>query len=143
MERSQLNVSHLSTVPSEFEGCWIFLDTAHRVYYKCWGKNLDELLRPVPECNDFKYIAKEQIHSLGIRDLNYRADVLLVRKEYEDAYEELRSWERNPLDRGGGAVVLGHPGIGRQLSPTVVSFADNRYSIQEKHVSSTISFSAS
>ncbi|KAI9463713.1 hypothetical protein BJY52DRAFT_1184710 [Lactarius psammicola] len=98
---------------SEFEGRRIFLDAAHRVYYECWGKNLDELLRPVPECNDFKYIAKEQIHSLGIRDLNYRADVLLVRKEYKDAYEELRSWERNPLDRGGGAVVLGHPGIGK------------------------------
>ncbi|KAH9180779.1 hypothetical protein EDB89DRAFT_66709 [Lactarius sanguifluus] len=85
------------------------------VYYTFWGKDLNKLLQLVPECGDFRYLTKEQIHKLGVRGpLGYREVVLLVRKEYEDAYSELRSYQSIPEEsRGGGVVVLGQPGIGK------------------------------
>ncbi|KAH9077651.1 hypothetical protein EDB83DRAFT_2345111 [Lactarius deliciosus] len=87
------------------------LRAAHRVYYKFWGEDLNNLLQPVPHSN-FQFLAKEQIDYLGLNaHFLYDEAVLLVRKEYKVAYPALRSYKTNL--RSGGVVVTGQPGIGK------------------------------
>ncbi|KAH9048862.1 hypothetical protein EDB84DRAFT_1574436 [Lactarius hengduanensis] len=87
------------------------LRAAHRVYYKFWGNDLNNLLQPVPDSN-FQFLSKEQIDYLGLKtDFLYSQPVLLVRNEYKVAYPTLRSYKTNP--RSGGVVVTGQPGIGK------------------------------
>jgi hypothetical protein len=110
----------------ELEARQAVLEAAHLVYYKFWGKNLDEILQPVPDCGNFKHLTNEQILSLRLNRLNYDEDVLLVRGEYEVTYRDLWSYNEGAPARGG-VVVTGQPGIGMHLSLTVVSFADDNH----------------
>jgi hypothetical protein len=103
------------------------LEAAHLVYYELWGKDLDKLLQPVPDSNNFKYLTKKQIDSLGLRRLGYDEVVLLVRDEYKLAYNDLCSYNKRLKGRRGGVVVTGQPGIGMHFSLTVVSFANNHH----------------
>ncbi|KAH9066407.1 hypothetical protein EDB87DRAFT_716591 [Lactarius vividus] len=114
-----------TNLPTEFEARQKLWEAAHLVYYTFWGKDLDKLLQPVPECGNFRYLTEEQIHKLGVRGpLGYSEVVLLVRKEYEDVYSELRSYQSKPEEsRGGGVVVLGQPVIGKHVSCTISYFA--------------------
>lgn len=118
------------------------IEAAYRVYYRFWGKEIDESLRLVPD-SKFKYLPKELIDSLLVKHLRYGEDVLLVREEYKVAYRELQLLE-NPEDalepRSGGIIVTGQPGIGSYLMPTNIISADNSHnSIQENHFSSPTS----
>lgn len=100
------------------EGTRATLEAAHLVYHKFWCKGgLDELLQPVPGTN-FKYLPKELIDSLRLRNLSYEEPVLLIREEYEFAFKYLQAQEgKERLIRNGGVVVTGLPGIGRCFSP--------------------------
>ncbi len=115
-----------------FEGRRRILEAAHLVYYQFWGEQSEHLghqLQPVPGYGHLQYLNEERINSLGLKTLDYNEVVLLVREEYEVAYNYLRLCEGNPDSRGGGMVVTGQPGIGLHLPPTTVSFANNRYLI--------------
>lgn len=118
------------------------MEAAYRVYYRFWGKEIDESLRLVLD-SKFKYLPKELIDSLLVKHFRCGEDVLLVREEYKVAYRELQLLE-NPEDalepRSGGVVVTGQPGFGAYLMLTTIIFADNSpNSTQENHVSSTTS----
>lgn len=66
------------------------MEAAHFVYHTFWQENLNEILQPVPDCGDFKYLTEWQIDSLGLTEhFLYPEDVLLVCEEYEIAYREL------------------------------------------------------
>jgi len=75
-------------------------------------------------CQNVAAITEEQINYLGVKYLFYSKFILLVCKEYKYAYDKLWSWERDPVSRGSGVVILGQPEIGRYLSPTTVSFTN-------------------
>ena len=94
------------------------------MYYKFWLEGLDDLLQPVPGCN-LKYLPEEHIETLKLDHLSYNESILLVREEYEVAFEYLQEKERLRR-RSAGMVVSGHPGIGMHLSPAVASFANSR-----------------
>jgi hypothetical protein len=98
------------------------LKTAHLVYYKFWGKTLDDILQPVgPDCGNLKYLSQNQIGPLNLRALLYTPNVLLVRDEYELVYKDLCKYKDDKSIKRGGVVVTGQPGIGMLLSPTLVS----------------------
>lgn len=97
------------------------------MYHQFWAKhNFDQVLQPVPGRGDFKHLTKRQIDSLSVGEhLRYGASTLLVRNEYEVAYEVLRSYkeDKNQLvERDGGVVVTGQPGIGMRLMQATDSF---------------------
>ncbi|KAH8982416.1 hypothetical protein EDB92DRAFT_124476 [Lactarius akahatsu] len=102
-----------TNLPREFEGRRQLLEAANLVYYQFLGKDINNSLQPVPGYENIKYMTKEQLCSLGLGSLGYNEVVLLVRKEYEYAYGQLRSYEGDPKTKGGGVVVLGQPGIGK------------------------------
>ncbi|KAH9071569.1 hypothetical protein EDB83DRAFT_257774 [Lactarius deliciosus] len=103
-----------TNLPPAFEGHRRLLEAAYLVYYQFWGKDVNNSLRPVSGCENIKYMTEEQICDLGFRRcLGYDEVVLLVRKEYEYAYGQLRSYEGDSKTKGGGVVVLGQPGIGK------------------------------
>lgn len=113
------------------------MESAYRLYYDFWGVELDGLLEPVPEYHDFKYLPKARIIDL-LKTFRYPEVALLVRKEYETAFDDFKeSFEKSSDIRGGGVVVTGQPGIGMHLSLTAVSIATELL-IQVKHASSTI-----
>jgi hypothetical protein len=124
------------------------LEAAYLVYYKFWWENgLNKLLQPVPGRN-LKYLPKEHIHSLQLPKLLYSEPVLLIREEYELAFTYLQSQEgEEQRIRSGGMVITGQPGIGEHLSPSAISFANNRlileHPIQGSPTSYTISCFAS
>jgi hypothetical protein len=100
------------------------LESGHRLYYDFWGVKLNGLLVPVPDCdNNLKYLPQKRIDDLMLRvRLQYPETVLLVRKEYEVAFDYLHKlYEGGPNICGGGFVVSGQPGIGVHLSLIVVS----------------------
>ncbi|KAH9064626.1 hypothetical protein EDB87DRAFT_1598434 [Lactarius vividus] len=98
-------------LPEEMELRRGALRAAHRVYYRFWGKDLNNLLQPVRDSN-FQFLSEEQIDYLGLRaHFLYDEAVLLVRKEYKIAYPILQSYKKTP--RSGGVVVTGQPGIGK------------------------------
>jgi hypothetical protein len=113
------------------EGRQKTLEAAYLVYDQFWGKDFDQVLQPVPNCGNSKYLAKQQIDSLGVRRLRYPEDVLLVREEYTVAYSALQLYKKEDASqllhtkRSGGVVVTGQPGIGMNLMWTMVFFADN------------------
>jgi hypothetical protein len=94
------------------------LEAAHLVYYEFWGRNINEILQPVPGHGDLKYLTTQQIDFIGLREhLCFNEEVLLIREEYKLAYTELKSDEENHLkERSGGIVVTGQPGIGMHLT---------------------------
>jgi hypothetical protein len=99
------------------------LEAAQLVYNKFWGKNLNDILQPVPNYGDLKYFTEEQIVDLKLMRLLYGETVLLVREEYDVCYNALKD------SNSGGVVVTGQPGIGMHLSPTAdpaVFFTKNR-----------------
>lgn len=102
------------------------LEAAHLVYYKFWGDNgLDKQLQPALGCN-FNYLPRQLIDSLKLRSLSYKEPVLLIREEYELAFQYLKAQEGKGQDiRSGGVVITGQPGIGTYLSLSVISFAKN------------------
>ncbi|KAH9030107.1 hypothetical protein EDB85DRAFT_1453637 [Lactarius pseudohatsudake] len=103
-----------TNLPLEFEGHRRLLEAAHLVYYQFWGQDVNNSLQPVPGCENIQYMTEEQICNLGLRrSLGYDEVVLLVRKEYEYAYGQLRSYEGDTKTKGGGVVVFGQPGIGK------------------------------
>jgi hypothetical protein len=79
------------------------------LYYDFWGIKLDDLLVPVPDCdNNLKYLPQRKIDDLMLRDrLKYSETVLLVRKEYKVAFDYLHKlYERGPKLRGGWFCCL-------------------------------------
>lgn len=105
----------LCTVPSGFQTRQGLLEAAHRLYYEFWGNTLDHHLRPVPDSGGFMYLTQEKINYLQLRDqFFYLEDTLLVRNEYEVAYQDLVLTHDNPRSRG--VVVLGQSGIGVHLT---------------------------
>ena len=72
----------------------------------------------MPEYHDFKYLPKARIIDL-LKTFRYPEVALLVRKEYETAFDDFKeSFEKSSDIRGGGVVVTGQPGIGMHLSLT-------------------------
>jgi hypothetical protein len=91
------------------------MQAAEKLKITLWGKGLDIILEELSiEGSTWKYVPKEQIHSLEIQKLGYdEGDGLLVRKEYEAAYKMDMFKSENALKLGcGGIVVTGQPGIG-------------------------------
>ena len=82
-----------------------------------WGKNLEEMLLDVPDCEGLKYLPKAQVDHLQIGYLGYLEEVLLIRKEHIFAMNNLTS---KSLRKGGGVVVTGQPGIGMDLFPVMI-----------------------
>jgi hypothetical protein len=109
------------------------LEDAHRMYRAFWGNNIyniDDILQPVPNYPDVRYLETEHIAPLS-RSLLFIPNVLVVRKEYEVIYDTLSSyggdrWIR-PLTPTGGVVIAGQPGIGKHLSRSVFSFVHKCY----------------
>ncbi|KAF8274006.1 hypothetical protein EI94DRAFT_1714501 [Lactarius quietus] len=102
-------------VTFDFEDRHAFMEAAHLVYNEFWNKNLDNLLEPVPDCGNFKYLTREKIERLGLRESFYfPAVALLVREEYKVAYDYLRSHHDDDPNRShNGMIVTGQPGIGK------------------------------
>jgi hypothetical protein len=71
------------------------LEAAHLVYYRFWGRNLNDILQPVPNYDGFKSLTEEQVDSLKLEYLLYKEAVLLVRKEFEDSYEPFKSYKQS------------------------------------------------
>lgn len=69
------------------------MKVAYSAYQEFLGQNLDDRLQPLPDRSsyNYKYAAKQTIDSLGLRNLLRTGKVLLIRKEYEISYQELRS----------------------------------------------------
>lgn len=108
------------------EGTCSILEAAHLLYYKLWCEGgLDKLLQPVPGHNG-KYLPKEVVKSLQLQSLSYNESVLLIREEYELAFQYLQVEEgKKQQIRNSGVVITGQPGIGMCLSPAVISFANS------------------
>lgn len=107
-----------STVFDDAQERRVILNDAHLIYRGFWGKNINNLLQPVQNHPDVKYLATEHITPFNGRLVSI-PNVLLVRKEYEVLYKDLWSYKVNrrkiPLIPGG-VVVVGQPGIGKRLS---------------------------
>jgi len=82
-----------------------------------WGKDLEEMLLDVPDCEGLKYLPKAQVDHLQIGVLGYPEEVLLIRKEYIFALNNLIL---KSLRAGGGVLVDGQPGIGMDLFPVMI-----------------------
>ena len=92
-------------------GGWFnFRQLGERLHQVIWGRGLGEMLMDVPECEGLKYIPETQVNELGLPDLGYDEKVLLVRHEYNSAFDQLTSMSLN--DGSGGVVVMGESGIG-------------------------------
>ena len=103
-----------SPVLPEAESGQKFLEAAYCLYYTFWGKNLDEILQPVPDNGNFKHLTQTQITSLGMKErLLYPGEVLLVREVYHVLYQDIRSYEKS----GSGVALTGQPGIGKCFLP--------------------------
>jgi hypothetical protein len=119
-----IQISTVNTKAQERQG---ILNAAHLLYHEFWGENINNLLDFVPGHPNVKYLATEPIASLN-GSLVYIPSILLVRKEYEDLYDALWSYETNRTRKPlipGGVVVAGQPGIGKHVSLTMFSF-DNK-----------------
>ncbi len=107
-------MSHaFSTVIPEAKSQQKLQEAAYLIYYTFWGKNLDDILHPVPDNGNFKHLTRTQIISLGMEEkLLYPGEVLLVREEYSIVYHDLFSLHDDEVNRGGGVVITGQPGSG-------------------------------
>jgi len=82
------------------------LEAAQLVYYKFWGENLNDILRPVPNYGDWKYLTEEQIVDLKLRRLLYGETVLLVREEYEVCYNALKDSNSRLTEAAAFSAVI-------------------------------------
>ena len=73
-----------------------------------WQCDLDRIEIVVPGRASLKYIPKNVLDNLQLRNLGYNEEILLVRKEYTTVLKKLN---KRP-DNGGGIVITGQPGIG-------------------------------
>ena len=79
------------------------------LYTAVWKKPLDSILHDVPGGSVLKYIPFTILDELRLTSMNYRDEVLLIREEYDTAFDTFQYWSR---EGGGGVVVTGQPGIG-------------------------------
>ena len=73
-----------------------------------WRKDLEKMLLSVNECNPLKYLPNKEVDNLQLQILGCRADVILIRKEYNFTVEMLNNIRREQT----GMLVTGQPGIG-------------------------------
>lgn len=83
------------------------------LYNALWKKPLDPILQNAPARAGtpvLKHIPFSMLKELGLIPLmNFPEEVLLIREEYEIAFDTFQDWSRKG---GGGVVVTGQPGIG-------------------------------
>ena len=83
------------------------------LYTAVWKKPLDSILYDAPanaSGSVLKYIPLTVLDELRLTSMTYREEVLLVREEYDTAYDTFQSWSKEV--GSGGVVVTGQPGIG-------------------------------
>lgn len=91
------------------------LQAAQNLRNVVWQEtDLDSKLLDVSGDNDvtLKYVPKDYLDSLGIRQLGYTEDILLVRAEYDTALEEIDR-EDAISKKKYGVIITGQPGIGK------------------------------
>jgi hypothetical protein len=97
---------------------------AEKLKETLWGKELDVILKEVliDEKTTYRFVPKEQIKSLDICELGYSEPLgLLIRPEYDTAFERLEhDREQATVRNSGGVVVTGQPGAGGFSSLTIV-----------------------
>ena len=79
------------------------------VYTALWKKPLYSVFHDVPADSNgtvLKYIPSSVIAKLRLAYMGYHEDVLLVREEYDTAFDTFQDWNL------GGAVVTGQPDNG-------------------------------
>ncbi len=82
------------------------------LYNAVWKKPLDSILHDAPadaSGSVLKYIPLTVLDELRLTYMTYREEVLLIREEYDTAFDTFQSWSQ---EGGGGVVVTGQPGIG-------------------------------
>ena len=94
-----------------------FHQVGEKLYRVIWGKQLQEMLLDVPDGSDLKYMPQTWVNELGLRDLGYNEQFLLICREFIFAFDSLTLL--SPDNTRGGVVVTGQPGIGTHciLSP--------------------------
>ncbi|KAI0297780.1 hypothetical protein B0F90DRAFT_868504 [Multifurca ochricompacta] len=93
------------------------LEAAQYLYKTIWKTPFDQIVEPfhAPELEkSFNYLSTESLSNLGLSTLGYGERVLLIRKEYDIAFDmiEEASLKRREIS-SGGIIVSGHPGIGK------------------------------
>lgn len=79
-----------------------------------WGKDLEDITEDITpnvtrtSSDSLKYIPRDKVNMLRLRDLGCDAGAILIRDEYRLAVGRLKDRRANI----GGAVVTGQPGIG-------------------------------
>ena len=83
------------------------------LYNALWEKPFDPILQNAPAragAPVLKHIPLSMLKELGLISLmNFPEEVLLIREEYDAAFDTFQAWSRKG---GGGVVVTGQPGIG-------------------------------
>ena len=89
------------------------MQAAENLHQKIWGKDFKTILKDVRDHSGaaWKCLLKEDVDSLGMATLHYNQCGLLIRAEYEIAFEELCSKK----DICRGVVLTGQHGSGTSL----------------------------
>jgi hypothetical protein len=92
------------------------MQAAKKLKDTLWGKKLNGILEEVSvdENTTYKFVPREWIRSLDIRNLDYSEPLgLLIRPEYNIAFEMMRlDREQATALNSGGIVITGQPGVG-------------------------------
>jgi len=83
------------------------LTTAKLLHSKLWGKDINSVLEQVLDCSE-SYLSQTNIINLGLSDLGYTKEALLIQEEYMTAITMLEG----PFQGYEGVIITSQPGIG-------------------------------